>query len=134
MTDVIAGRVAMMFPDISSSMAQVKAGTLRPLATITLGERSALAPELPTLNETVMPGFNFVGWIGLFAPAGTPQAIVDRIGNEVGKIVGSAEFRQQMVQRGAEAKVMGPSEFRTFVAGEAVRLPKLLREAGVKPE
>ncbi len=134
-TDVIAGRVQVMFPDIASSQAHVKAGTLRALGAVTLGGRSPLAPDLPTVAEAAsLPDFNFIGWIGLFAPEGTPEAAVKRIAEETEKIIAIAEVRQQLLQLGAETRWMGPAEFRTHVRSELVRLPKVLQDIGVQPQ
>lgn len=131
--DLIAGRVNVMFPDIASSIAHVKAGSIRALGTVTLGDRSSSAPELPTVGETV-PNFNFVGWIGLFAPAGTPAPIVARLSEEVKKALGKPDMIQRLEQLGAEPKWMAPAEFNTFVNAEVVRLPKMLADIGVKPQ
>lgn len=132
--DVIAGRVQVMFPDISSSIAHVKSGSLRALAVVTLNNRSPLAPELPTVSETVLPNFNFIGWVGLFAPAGTPAPVVNRLATELQKVVALPEVAQRLQQLGAEAKWMGPVEFRSYVGSEVVRLPKILADIGVTPQ
>ena len=133
-TDVIGGRVSVMFADISSSIAHVKSGSLRALAVVSLGERSPLLPELPTVGETVAPNFNFVGWIGLFAPAGTPAPVVARLSLELQKVVAMPEIGQRLQQLGADAKWMGPTDFRGFVANEVARLPKILADIGVAPQ
>ena len=133
-TDVIAGRVSVMFPDISSSIAHVKSGSLRALAVVTLGERSPMAPELPTVAETVVPNFHFVGWIGLFAPAGTPAAAVARLSAEMQKIMAMPEVAQRFQSMGAEAKWTAPADFRAFVGNEVQRLPKILADIGVVPQ
>jgi tripartite-type tricarboxylate transporter receptor subunit TctC len=133
-TDVIAGRVQVMFPDISSSIAHVKSGSLRAIAVVTLGERSPLAPELPTVSETVLPNFNFIGWVGLFAPAGTPAPVIAKLAAELQKVVAAPEVGQRLQQLGAEAKWMGPAEFRTFVVSEVARLPKILADIGVQAQ
>ena len=133
-TDVIGGRVSVMFPDISSSIAHVKSGSLRALAVVSLGERSPLLPELPTVAETVAPNFNFVGWIGLFAPSGTSAAVVARLSTELQKVVAMPEIGQRLQQLGADAKWLGPTEFRAFVANEVARLPKILADIGVQPQ
>jgi len=134
LTDVIAGRVSLMFPDISSSIAHVKSGSVRALATVTLNERSPLAADLPTVAETVIPNFHFVGWIGLFAPAGTPPSVVARLAADLQKVVTMPEVGKRLQQIGADAKWMGPAEFRTFVMGEVARLPKILADIGVQPQ
>jgi tripartite-type tricarboxylate transporter receptor subunit TctC len=134
LTDVIAGRVSLMFPDIASSIAHVKSGSVRALATVTLNERSPLAADLPTVAETVIPNFHFVGWIGLFAPAGTPPSVVARLAADLQKVVTMPEVGKRLQQIGADAKWMGPAEFRTFVTGEVARLPKILADIGVQPQ
>lgn len=134
LTDVIAGRVSVMFPDISSSIAHVKSGSVRALAAVTLSDRSPLAADLPTVAETVIPNFHFVGWIGLFAPAGTPGPVVAKLSAELQKIVTMPEVGQRLQQIGADAKWMAPTEFRAFVGSEVARLPKILAEIGVQPQ
>ncbi len=134
LTDVIAGRVSVMFPDIGSSIAHVKAGSVRALAVVSLGERSPQAPELPTVAESVLPNFHFVGWIGLFAPAGTPAPVLARISAEMQKIMALPEVSQRFQQMGADAKWIGPAEFRSFVGNEVTRLPKILADIGVQPQ
>lgn len=133
-TDLIAGRVSVMFPDMASSLAHVRGGSLRALAVVTLGERSPLAPELPTVGEAILPGFNFVGWIGLFAPAATPAPVIGRLAAELQKAVATPEIGARLQSMGAEARWMGPAEFKTFVASEVTRLPRILAEIGVQPQ
>ncbi len=132
-TEVIAGRVSVMFPDIASSIAHVKSGSLRALASVTLGERSSAAPELPTVAET-LPNFHFVGWIGLFAPAGTPASVVARLSVEMQKILALPEVAQRFQSMGADAKWMAAADFRNFVGAEVTRLPKVLADIGVQPQ
>jgi tripartite-type tricarboxylate transporter receptor subunit TctC len=134
LTDVIAGRVTVMFPDIGSSLAHVKAGSVRALAVVTLNERSPLAPELPTVAETVLPNFQFIGWVGMFAPAGTPAPVVAKLAAEMQKVMALPEVGQRFQQLGAEARWIGPAEFRTFVGAEVTRLPKILADIGVQPQ
>ena len=98
------------------------------------GERSPLLPELAALSEGILPNFHFVGWIGLFAPAGTPAPVVARIASELQKVMAAPEIVQRLRQLGAEPKWMGPVEFKGFVAGEVTRLPKILAEIGIQPQ
>jgi tripartite-type tricarboxylate transporter receptor subunit TctC len=134
LTDVIAGRVSVMFPDMSSSIAHVKSGSVRALATVTLSGRSPLAPDLPTVAESGVANFHFVGWIGLFAPAGTPPPVISRLSAELQKVMALPEVGQRLQQIGADAKWMGAVEFRTFVANEVARLPKILADIGVQAQ
>lgn len=133
MTDVIAGRVSMMFTDIAASLSQVKAGALRPLA-VTSRERSSLMPELPTIEESGVPEFDLSGWIGLFAPANTPAPIVERLSSEVGNILRTPEIRSRLGELGAEALPMSPADFGKWVEAEVAKWTKLVREAGIQPE
>lgn len=134
LTDVMAGRVDVMFPDIASSQVHVKSGAVRALGVVTLGDRTPLAPELPTVSETTIPNFHFVGWIGLFAPANTPAPVVQKIAAEVQKVLSQAEAIQRLQQLGAEAKWMGPTEYTPFVANEVKRLTGILADIGIKPQ
>lgn len=134
LTDVIAGRVQVMFPDISSSLAHVQSGSVRVLGVVSMGGRSAQAPDVPTLAEGGINDFNFVGWIGLFAPAGTPDAIVRRLGEELERLVKTPEVAQRLQQIGADPRAMGPAEFGPFVRSEVDRLPRLLAAIGVLPQ
>ena len=123
-----------MFADISSSLVHVKSGALRALAVVTPGERSQLAPELPTVSETVLPGFHFFGWVGLFAPAGTPAAVISQLSNQLQTTMALPEVVQRFAQLGAEVKWMAPPEFRQFVQTELKRQPKSLKDIGVEPQ
>jgi len=134
LTDVIAGRVQVMFPDIASSIAHVKSGAVRALGVVSLGGRSTQAPEIPTLGEAGVADFNFVGWIGIFVPAGTPESIVKRLGDEIERLVKTAEISQRLQQLGADPRWMGPQEFGPFVRNEVERLPRLLQSMGVQPQ
>jgi tripartite-type tricarboxylate transporter receptor subunit TctC len=134
LTDVIAGRVQVMFPDIASSVAHVKSGAVRALGVVSLGGRSTQAPDIPTLGEAGVADFNFVGWIGLFVPAGTPEPIVKRLAEEIERLVKTAEISQRLQQLGADPRWMGPAEFGPFVRSEVERLPRLLQSMGVQPQ
>ena len=133
MTEVMAGRVNMMFTDIAAAQAQVKAGTLRPLA-VTSKARSALMPELPTIDESGAPDYDLSGWIGLFAPAGTPPAVVERLNAEVTRVMQMPEVRDRFRDLGAEPGPMKPAEYTAWVQGEVNKWTKLAREAGLQPE
>jgi tripartite-type tricarboxylate transporter receptor subunit TctC len=134
LTDVIAGRVQVMFPDIASSVAHVKSGAVRALGVVSLGGRSTQAPDIPTLGEAGVADFNFVGWIGLFVPASTPEPIVKRLAEEIERLVKTAEISQRLQQLGADPRWMGPAEFGPFVRSEVERLPRLLQSMGVQPQ
>jgi tripartite-type tricarboxylate transporter receptor subunit TctC len=136
LTDVVGGRVAMMFPDVASSLPHVRSGRLRALGVINLdGRRSLAAPDVPPLDETLVAELDIgVGWIGLFAPAGTPDTIVQRLSAEVSRLVATPELREELQRVGAEAAPMNQGEFRAFVTRSFERTTTFLREIGVQPE
>src|SRR5215470_11825452 len=98
---LLAGDKQFMFDNLANAMAQVKAGKLRALA-VTTAERSKLAPELPTMAEAGLPGFDISTWYGLLAPAGTPKAVIDKWNAEVTKILNSPDMRERLLAQGAE--------------------------------
>jgi tripartite-type tricarboxylate transporter receptor subunit TctC len=104
------------------------------LGVVSLGGRNSQAPDIPTLAEAGVADFNFVGWIGLFAPAGTPEPVVKRIAEELERVVKSAEMAQRLPQIGADVNWMGPAQFQPFVRSEVERLPRLLATMGVQPQ
>ena len=133
MTEVISGRVQVMFTDIAAAQAQVKAGILRPIA-VTSKQRSALIPELPTVAESGVPDYDLSGWIALFAPAGTPRPIVDKLNAEVTKVLQQPEVRARLLELGAEPGPMPVPEFAAWVQQEVSKWTRLVKEAGIQPE
>ena len=133
MTEVMAGRITFMFSDIAAAQAQVKAGALRPLA-VTSKTRSALMPELPTIAESGVPDYDLSGWIALFAPAGTPRAVVERLNAEVTKALQQPEVRARFMELGAEPAPMPVPEFALWVQQEVTKWTRLVKEAGIQPE
>lgn len=134
MTDVIAGQVPMMFVDVAAGIANVKAGKMRALA-VTTAQRSRLLPDLPPIGDTPgLKGFDITSWNGVFAPARTPQPIVDRLNRELSKIAGSKEVAPRFEALGFEAFGQTPQQFSGFVASELVKWTKLVKDAGIQPE
>ncbi len=133
MTEVVAGRVDSMFTDIAAASAQIKAGTLRPIV-VTSKARSALMPELPTIAETAVADYDLSGWIGLFAPAGTPKPIVDRLNAEVAKALNAPDVRTRLLELGAEPSPMSVADYAAWVQQEVSKWTRLVKEAGIQPE
>jgi tripartite-type tricarboxylate transporter receptor subunit TctC len=133
MTEVIAGRVQSMFTDIAAASAQLKAGTLRPIV-VTSKQRSALMPDLPTIAETAVADYDLSGWIGLFAPAGTPRPIVEKLNAEVTKALSAPDVRQKLLDLGAEPSPMAVNDYAAWVQQEVNKWTKLVKEAGIQPE
>ncbi len=114
--DIIAGRISMMFADLTTAMPHVKAGTLRAL-TVTRIKRSSLFPELPTMDEAGVTGFDLDAWAGLVAPAHTPPDIVARLNGELRRIIDSPDVRKRLINVGFEAFSSSPEEL-----GETIRI------------
>jgi tripartite-type tricarboxylate transporter receptor subunit TctC len=133
LNDVLAGRVSMTFTDLTPSLPHVKAGTLRALA-ITRLKRSALLPDLPTFDEQGVADFEVESWAGLFAPAGTPAAIVSRLNAETRRIIEDPPVKAQIARIGFELFGSTPEELAEFVKAQLVRTAKMVKDAGIEPE
>jgi tripartite-type tricarboxylate transporter receptor subunit TctC len=134
LVDVMAGQVPMMFDQVSTSIQHVASGKLRPLAVSTM-TRSVALPNVPTLNEAGLTGFEDSTWNGLFAPAGTPPEILARLQQEVAKIVRSPELQKRFGERGIEMIASNsPAEFSDYVRNETARYVKLARDANIKAD
>lgn len=129
MSDVIAGHVPFGFFAIPPTQPQIKSGNLRALA-ITTKNRSSLFPDLPTVAET-LPGFESGAWYGIFAPAGTPKAIIEKIGNEVKRIVAEPDFVAYMSKNGFEGVGSTPVEFTEFIKKDAAKVESVIKRANV---
>ena len=128
---LLAGDTQFMFDNLANAMPQVKAGKLKALA-VTTAERSKLAPDLPTMAEAGLPGFNISTWFGLFAPAGTPKEIIAKWNAEVAKILNSQEMRDKLIAQGAEPSPMTPEQFAAFVKSEIPKYAKIIKASGAK--
>jgi tripartite-type tricarboxylate transporter receptor subunit TctC len=133
LNDVMGGHVDVMFDSIATSLQNVRAGRVRALG-ISTAARSSIAPEIPTLAEAGMPGFEIAWWFGLFAPRGTPQAVVDKLAAASSAVLGGMEVRAAFVAQGLEPVGSGPEEFGRKVAHEAEFWGKIIRDAGIKVE
>ncbi len=131
--DLVAERVDVMFNLIPNVMEQVKAGRLKVLA-ISGDKRSPLAPEIPTVAESGLPGFGFSVWIGVLAPAGTPKPIIDRLSTEINRIVTSPEVKEKFAKQGVEVAPTTPEKFQVYLKAEVERWGKVVREAGIKAD
>jgi tripartite-type tricarboxylate transporter receptor subunit TctC len=133
MNDVLAGRVSLILTDLTPGLPHVKSGTLKALA-VTRIKRSTLIPEVPTLDEAGVPGFDMDSWAGLFAPAGTPPEAVARLSGELRKIIDDPETKARIANLGFEAFSSSPDELGEFVKLQLVRWTKMIKEAGIEPE
>ena len=131
--DVLAGRVSMMFADLTSGLPHVRSGALRALA-VTRIKRSSLFPELPTLDEIGVTGFDMDSWAGIVAPAHTPPAIVAQLNTELRKIIDKPDTRSALGRVGFEAFSSSPQEFGEFVKGQLGKWGRMVKDAAIQPE
>ena len=131
--DVLAGRVSMMFTDLTTGLPHVRSGALRALA-VTRLQRSPLFPELPTLDEAGVTGFDMDSWAGIVAPAHTPPEIVARLNTELRKIIDDAYVKSKLGNVGFEAFSSTSEEFGNFIKVQLGKWGKMAKDAGLQPE
>ena len=129
---LLSGQVQIMFATLPAAMPHVKSGKLRPVA-VTTSRRSQALPELPTIAESGVSGYEAATWYGLLAPAGTPKAIVGRLHAEIVKIL-ATDTRQFLMAQGFEPAGTAPAEFAGYIKSEIAKWGKVIRDAGIKPE
>ena len=133
LNDLVGGQLSFMIENVPGTMPFVKQGRLRALA-ITSAQRSPLEPALPTMVESGVPGYEVVGWQGLFAVAGTAPDIVARLQADVGKVLRLPEVRERLAALGAEPVGSTPEEFGAFIRAERTRWGRIIREKGIRSE
>jgi tripartite-type tricarboxylate transporter receptor subunit TctC len=132
-TAVLGGHVQMMIDAITTTAPTVQGGQLRALGT-TGKTRSSLLPDVPTVSEAGVPGYEATIWLGLMAPAGTPQPVIAKLNAEVNKILNRPETKAAWGKQGAVPIVMSPSEFDTYLKGDIEKWAKVIQTAGIKPQ
>jgi tripartite-type tricarboxylate transporter receptor subunit TctC len=130
-TDLLAGQVDLLFAPSQAVIQHVRAGKLKALAT-TGAKRAETLPDLPTVAESGLPGYEAVGWFGLLAPAATPKAVVEKLSADANQVLSDIKTRMQAV--GADPVGTTPEEFARFIREDQAKWAKLMREAGIKPE
>jgi tripartite-type tricarboxylate transporter receptor subunit TctC len=133
LNDVLAGRVSMMFTDLTTGLPHVRANSLRAVAQ-TRKVRSKLFPEVPTLHEAGVTDFEMDSWAAIFAPAGTPKEIVTRLNTELRKIIDSSDVTTRLGTAGFEAFSSSPEELGEFTKVQLARWGKMIKDAGIEPE
>jgi len=131
--DLLGGRVTMMFDNMPSSLPLVREGKLRALGVTSL-KRSPAAPEIPTIAEQGLPGFEAVSWFALFAPAGTPRPVIDRLQAEVKKILAVPEIAKKLAEIGLDPVGSTPDELAAYQRAEIVKWARVVKESGAKVE
>ncbi|WP_029056944.1 Bug family tripartite tricarboxylate transporter substrate binding protein [Stappia stellulata] len=128
MVDLLAGRVPIMFDNIPSSLPHIQDGKLRPLG-VTGPDRSPALPDVPTIAETELPDFSVVTWFGLFAPAGTPEPIVEKLNTALTAMTGDPKIVEQIRARGSEPMSMTPADFQHLVRDDVAKWAKVVENA-----
>ena len=128
--DLLAGHVQASFMTVLEASGHVRAGKLRALA-VTSDKRVSALPDVPTLGETALPGFNSISWIGLLAPSGAPREIIDKVAADVREAIGRDEVREKLVGLGAVPAGTSPAEFATLIDNDRKRYTKIIRERGI---
>ena len=130
---VIGGHVQMAFDAITTMAPNVKAGQVRALGT-SAAKRSSVLPEVPTIAEAGVPGYESTIWLGIMAPAGTPKAIVDRLNAEINKVITRPDVKAAWDQQGAVPLVMTPGEFETYLRADIEKWARVVKTAGLRAE
>jgi tripartite-type tricarboxylate transporter receptor subunit TctC len=130
-TDLLGDRIQLMFAPALTVTPHIAGGKLRAIG-VTGSARSALFPDFPTIAESGLPGYASLGWFGLFAPAGTPRAIIDKVGADTGAVLLKPDAKQKLANEGAEPEPMTPQSFTTFVNAEVAKWLALASKAGIK--
>lgn len=133
LSEVIAGRVSMMFVDVLTGLPQVKAGALKALA-VTTKQRSAILPDLPSMDEAGVKGFDITSWQGYLGPANMPRDVVLKLNTEIRKIIDRPEIKKELAERGMEAFSGPPEEFEQFLKDQLKVWEKLVTDAGIEKQ
>ena len=132
-TDLLAGQIDLLFAPAQAVLPHVKAGKLKALATTGAG-RPETIPDLPTVAESGLPGYEAVGWFGLLAPAATQRSTVEKLSADANRVLADSEVRTRMQAVGADPAGNTPEAFARFIRDDQAKWAKLMREAGIKPE
>jgi tripartite-type tricarboxylate transporter receptor subunit TctC len=132
-TDVIGGQVELMFDAVTTMVEQVRAGKVKAIAT-TGKTRSDVLPDVPTLSESGVPGYEATIWLGMMAPKGTPKAVVDKLNEAVSKISSQADVKTTWAKQGAVPMVMSPEAFEKYARDDVAKWAKVIKTAGIKAE
>jgi len=132
-TDLLAGQVDVMFDNVPNVIQHVRAGKMKALGVSTV-KRSALAPEVPSIDEAGVPGYDLSVWFGVLAPAGTPRDIIQRLNVEIVKILQSPDVKERFLKQGVDVQTGTPEQFDAFVKAEVARWAKVIKDAGIRAD
>jgi tripartite-type tricarboxylate transporter receptor subunit TctC len=130
-TDLLGGRIQIAFAPIASALPHVQSGALKALA-VTSAQRSELAPNVPTIAESGVPGYDAAMWTGLFAPTGTPPEIIERLSAAATKAVASEEMQSKIKKSGGDPRVMGAKDFESYVQKDIAKWSETVKASGIE--
>jgi tripartite-type tricarboxylate transporter receptor subunit TctC len=130
-TDLLTGQTSLLFATMPTVLPQVQAGRLKALA-VTSSSRSPAAPQLPTVAEAALPGYSVTNWIGIFAPAGTPRDIVQKLNGEIVRTMQAPDIQKRLLNEGAKFTPLTPEQYGAFVKAEIAKWARVVKEAGIR--
>ena len=133
MVDLLGGQIHLIFATAASSIGHIKAGKIRALA-VTTAKRSALVPDLPTVAESGLPGFEANNWNGFFVPAKTPRPIINRLNKELTAVLAQPDIKETLFNQGLDAAPSTPEDFGAYLKSEMAKWAKVIKAAGIKPQ
>ena len=131
--NVVAGRTDYMLAPIQLALAEIRGGRLRPLG-VSTKKRSSLLPEVPTVAEAGIAGFDYPIWYGVWTPAGTPARVVDQLAKDIARALAAPDLREWLAKHGADPMNMTQPEFARFVLSESESAARIIETAGIKPQ
>ena len=129
MTDLLGGQTSVMFDNMPSAIQHVRSGKLRPIA-VTTAKRSPELPDVPTIAEAGVPGYEATSWFGMFAPAGTPKPVLDKLHAALIKVLNQADVKKKIAEQGGDVVAETPDQFAAFIKAESVKWGKVVKESG----
>ncbi|WP_406624311.1 Bug family tripartite tricarboxylate transporter substrate binding protein [Acidovorax sp. SDU_ACID1] len=133
MSDLLGGQIAVMFDNMPSAIQHVRSGKLRPIA-VTTAKRSPELPDVPTIAEAGVPGYEATSWFGMFAPAATPKPVLDKLHAALVKVLGQAEVKKKIAEQGGDPVAETPAQFAAFIQAEAAKWGKVVKESGASAD
>jgi tripartite-type tricarboxylate transporter receptor subunit TctC len=133
MIDTMAGRNQFVLSPVVPALPLIRSGRLLALA-VTTAQRTPTLPEVPTFAESALPGFEYDGWFGIFAPSRTPRLVIDKLAQEVTRILGLPDVKERILTQGATPRSSKPREFDAFLRGQIAERSKILKAAGSRPD
>ena len=129
MTDLLGGQIAIMFDNMPSAIQHVRSGKLRPIA-VTTAKRSPELPDIPTIAEAGVPGYEAMSWFGLFAPAATPKPVLDRLNAALVKVLNQPDVKKKIAEQGGDVVAETPAQFAAFIKSETAKWGKVVKDSG----